>query len=556
MEIDTVALPVRLEAPPASPLPDSPEPGAKREAPTLCQACPFKLEIFEARQQAGYWKSKHQQAREREVKLQQEVEKLKAEVKKLKRQLFGQKSEKSSAGDRDGRAAKQDKSPRKRGQQPGQPGPRRRDTSQLDVKEEHYTLGEEQCRCSQCGLPFVEGPGSEVCEVIEIEVKAHKRRIRRQRYQPTCQCDHLPGIVTAAGPPKLIPKGRYGVSLWVTILLDKYAFLRPTHRLLEELRTYGIDLSLGTVTGGLKRLAPLFEPIQAEITRHNLSEELWHADETSWLVFIPFEGKVGPRWKLWVFQSRSAVDFVLDPTRKARVAEEYFQGVERGVLVVDRYSAYKAMAQVKEGKILLGFCWAHVRRDFLGVAKDWPGHEPWGLSWVEAIGELYHLNGLRLKAATPEEFASREEALRAAVEGMKTRREQELNQPELHPVCRKVLESLRNHWQGLTRFVANPQIPMDNNRAERSQRNPVCCRKQFSGSSALWSGHLAATLFGLFATLELWQLNPRKWLSAYLQACAEHGGKAPKDAARWLPWNLCDEQRAAWAALPRIHDTS
>ena len=108
-----------------------------------------------------------------------------------------------------------------------------------------------------CGLPFLEQEslGTEDSEVLEIEVKAHKRRIHRKRYKPSCQCP-LPKIITAPGPAKLIPKGRYGVSVWVQILLDKYCFLRPTHRLLEDLRTYGLDLSLGTVTGGLKKLAP------------------------------------------------------------------------------------------------------------------------------------------------------------------------------------------------------------------------------------------------------------------------------------------------------------
>jgi transposase len=527
----------------------------KERRPRVCEGCAFKAELFESRQQAGYWQSMHQQALTREEKLQQEVGQLRAEVHKLERQLFGCKSEKSGAGARDKAGAKGAKSPRKRGRQPGQPPPKRRSTSHLPVQEEHHTLPPEHCQCSRCGLPFREGFVTEDSEVIEIEVKAHKRKIRRQSYQPTCECDHLPGILTAPGPPKLIPKGLYGVSVWETILLDKYCFLRPTNRLLQDLKTHGLDLSLGTVTGGLKKLEPLFEPIADEITRHNLSESQWHADETSWPVFVVHEEKVGWNWKLWVFQSQTAVDFVLDPTRKARVPQEYFQGVERGVLVVDRYSAYKAMEQVKKGLILLAFCWVHVRRDFHGVAADWPEHAEWGLSWVEAIGELFHLNNLRLKA-TPEKLASRQKVLEVAVGQMEQRREQEMSQEDLHPVRRKPLKSLRNHWEGLTRFVKDRRIPMDNNSAERSHRSPVCGRKQFSGSSALWSGQLAAKLFSLFATLLLWQINPRKWLRAYLEACAEEGGKAPEDAARFLPWNLSDEQRAAWAELPFIQDSS
>jgi hypothetical protein len=78
-------------------------------------------------------------------------------------------------------------------------------------------------------------------------------------------------------------------------------------------------LALGTVTGGLKKLEPFFEPILAEIVRKNLEEDQWHADETRWRVFVDIEGKVGHKWYLWLVRSRSAVVFLLDPSRAARV---------------------------------------------------------------------------------------------------------------------------------------------------------------------------------------------------------------------------------------------
>ena len=281
-----------------------------------------------------------------------------------------------------------------------------------------------------------------------------------------------------------------------------------------------------------------------------------HADETGWRVFVPLEGKVGHNWKLWSFESSSAVALVLHPTREARVPEEFFEGVEAGVLVVDRFSSYKAMLHVKEGRILLAFCWVHVRRDFLGVAKDWSGSlEEWGHSWVKAIGELFHLNKLRLKAP-PKQFAVCDRALRAAVGRMAQRRDKELSDPKLHPVQRKRLKSLDNHWEGLTLFVDHPEIPMDNNQAERTLRGPVVARKGFYGSYAHWAGLLAAVLFSLFATLKIWQLNPRSWLTAYLEHCAKHGGEIPEDAERFLPWNLSDQERETLAQPPNVNDSS
>jgi transposase len=518
---------------------------------------PLQAENLELRQQAGYWKSAYERARKREEKLKQEVERLEAEVKKFKRIAFGRKSEKGSNKKDKASGGKKGKSPKSRGQQPGNPGPPRRDTQHLCVEEEFVELPEQECRCGSCGLPFEsqETLSTEDSEQIEIEVKAHKRLLRRRRYKPTCDCPDLPGIITAPGEPKLIPKGLYGISIWVTILLDKYCFLRPTNRLLEDLRTHGLDLALGTVTGGLKKLEPLFEPILAEIVRKNLDEDQWHADETRWRVFVDIEGKVGHKWYLWLVRSRSAVVFLLDPSRAARVPATHFAGVSKGILIVDRYAAYKAMVLVKEGKILLAFCWVHVRRDFLGFAKDWSKHEAWGLSWVSAIGELYHLNKLRLQADSSQ-FKERDDALRDAIERMAKRRDEELSQEDLHPAKRKLLKSLDNHWSGLTIFVDHPEVPMDNNLGERTLRAAVCARKFFFGSYSLWAGQLAASMFSLCATLEIWKINPRLWMTAYFEACAEHGGKPPPDAARWLPWHLNDEQSQAMAALPKVNNSS
>jgi transposase len=85
---------------------------------------------------------------------------------------------------------------------------------------------------------------------------------------------------------------------------------------------------------------------------------------------------------------------------------------------------------------------------------------------------------------------------------------------------------------------------MDNNLSERRLRGPALGRKNYYGSAALWSGRLAAGLFSILATLELWGLNPRLWLQWYLQNCAEAGGKVPEGIEPFLPWNLSSDRRA------------
>lgn len=421
----------------------------------------------------------------------------------------------------------------------------------MPVKEEWVELAQEARRCPHCGLAFAEAGGSEDSEQVEVEVRAYRRRYRRRKYRPRCGCAQLPAVVVAPPVPKLIPKGVYGISVWVSVLLDKYAFLRPTQRLVEDLKTHGLELSEGTIADGLGRLAPVFEPLMAGLVAHTLGERHWHVDETRWQVFEFVEGKVGFRWWLWVVKSASAVAFVLDPSRGAKVPEGFFGEAASGIMSVDRYAAYKVLSGVKAGRILLAFCWDHARRDFVHVGRDWPGQAPWGEAWLEAIGELFHLNGLRRAVLDdPVAFAPLDRAVREAVAGLAARTGAELAHRDLHPARRRVLESLKNHWEGLTVFVERPEIPMNNSEAERQIRGPAVARKNFYGSGAAWAGKLGAALFSLFATLDLWRLNPRLWLAAYLEACAAHGGKPPPDAASFLPWNLSEARRRELAAAP------
>jgi transposase len=394
-----------------------------------------------------------------------------------------------------------------------------------------------------CGLPWQAFPGTEDAVLLEIDVRPYRQVYRRRRYRPSCRCDAQPGIITAP-PPKVLLKSHLGTSVWITLLLDKYHFGRPTYRLLEDLRSHGLDLSLGTVTDGLRLLAPLFEPLYESLIEHQRQEHHWQADENRWLVFATLEGKVGHRWYLWAVQSEHTVVFLLDPSRAHDVPEAHLGPEAFGILNVDRYSAYKAMTQVKDGDILLAFCWAHVRRDFLAVARDWPCQQEWGLDWLKDIGELYYLNEQRLQAQQdPAAFAQCQQRPRAAVERTKQRCQRERGEPTLHPARRKVLDSLDEHWAGLTLFVDVWDVPMDNNAVERTLRGPVVGRKNYSGSGSLWSGWLAAMVFSVLHTVERWNLNARRWLTAYLEACAAAGGQARASLAQFLPWHMSDDEK-------------
>lgn len=353
-------------------------------------------------------------------------------------------------------------------------------------------------------------------------------------------------MVTAPPPDKLIPKSNIGISLWVLILQRKFEFFLPLHRIVAELRSHDLHLPTGTIIGGLRKLVPLFQPMYKALLEHNRQAKHWHCDETRWRVFVRRDDKAGFVWYLWVSVTEDSVAFLLDPTRAHDVPENHFGTKAEGIMNVDRYSAYKAMAQVKAGKIILAFCWAHVRRDFLAVLTGWPELTDWAWAWVEQIGTLYEHNDKRLTLQDDApRYAEADQVLRAHVEQMRQRCDRELAEPKLRLPQRKALTSLQEHWPGLTVFVDHPEIPLDNNEAERRQRGPVVARKNFYGSGSLWSGRLAAMLFSLFQTLQAWGMDTHKWLTAYLSDCAKAKGKPPPDWKRYLPWNMTLQEREA-----------
>ena len=109
------------------------------------------------------------------------------------------------------------------------------------------------------------------------------------------------------------------------------------------------------------------------------------------------------------------------------------------------------------------------------------------------IRTLYRLNDRRLAAERDSAaFRAADDGLRRAVAAMETRRETELAGVALATPCRKVLESLDGHREGLTRFVDDPRIPLDNSASERCDRGAAVARKDFYGSGAAWSGRRAA----------------------------------------------------------------
>jgi len=443
---------------------------------------------------------------------------------------------------------------RRRGQRRGSAGHGRRDYSHLDTREEVHDLPEGERVCRRCGQPYVRF-GEERCEQVDWEVRLVRVVHRRWAYRRGCRCP-VPGVVAAPPVPKAIPKGLFTVGFLARLVVEKFVLGRPVHRIAAALAYDGLEVAEGTVAGVFAALSVLLAPLAAAVSARNAEAGHLHADETSWRVFAEVEGKDSYRWWCWVFVGPDTTVFQIAKARSLAVLAEHLGvdvstgGLPEGrqlLLSSDFYTVYQSMGALDRVDSL--FCWSHIRRYFVRAGDAHPVLRPWMTGWLERIGGLYAAHSA-MAVAEPGSSTYRLAAaqLCAELNGIDAERRAQAARPGLHPAAAKVLATLDREWEGLARHKEFPDLPLDNNAAERALRRPVIGRKNYYGSGSVASAELASRVWTIAATAERAGLNVLAYLTDYLTACAQAGGKPPgaEALARFLPWEATETDLYSW----------
>jgi transposase len=88
---------------------------------------------------------------------------------------------------------------------------------------------------------------------------------------------------------------------------------------------------------------------------------------------------------------------------------------------------------------------------------------------------------------------------------------------------------LINNFEGLTYFIKDGEVPIDNNGQERLMRNPVIGRKTWYGTHSIKGAKTAAVLFSLVESCKLNKVNPREYFKDLVEII-HRGGPPP------TPW--------------------
>lgn len=457
----------------------------------------------------------------------------------FQRQVFDKTSEKKKSKENRGNnnADSQTNTKKPRGQKSGGKGHGRNQKSETNTVVEYIDIPG-GCDCGKCGKAYRLIPRTEASPLTEIEVSIFRTIFQRLIYVSQCDCEGKK-IRVAAPPEKLFARTEIGNTLWAWLLVQKFLHGMPQNRVLKQLSLWGLSLPAGTVTGGYKIISDLLEPLFEKLIKHCQGADFWNADETTWRVF----GQDKQRWWFWLIASEDTVVYLLDPSRSKKVPTEFFAGSE-GILLTDRFASYKGLQEA----IRKAWCWAHMRRDIYNIFKGVPQLKAWALAWLLEITQLYVLQHkvfvLWKEGITEgEQWEQSSAAVTLQVQKLQKLWEKELSKPNLHKEQAKVLRSFKRHWKGLTVFLEDPRIPLDNNRAERLLRNPVILRKNSFGSGAPWAGHFAAKIFSVFQTWLINGLDPQKLLLDYFTECSKTSGIPPPDLSQFLPWKMSEERK-------------
>jgi transposase len=217
-------------------------------------------------------------------------------------------------------------------------------------------------------------------------------------------------------------------------------------------------------------------------------------------------------------------------SRSAVTAKEVL-GEYHGNVVADGYEPYQIVARAGPDGVpryTLAFCWAHVRRKYVKAEPFAPACA----EVIDLIGKLYEverdlpnphaLTGVEREAALARILAVRREISAPVVDEIKKWAERQQGLPE--STFRKAIKYMLDLWQGLTVFLGNPWVPLDNNFVERQIRPLVVGRKNHYGSKSKRGTEVAALFYSLIETAQLRGEDPAEYLQrAALAAIAEPG---------------------------------
>jgi transposase len=418
-------------------------------------------------------------------RLQLELQLLKEQLHQRNQALFGTSSEKRS------RSAKNN------AEESAQPrtghGPKPQPS--LPIDEVLFELDEADRMCPKCGGGLVEMLGQfEEADVVDVVSREFRiKREKRQKY--VCSCGEC--IETALGSDKPIPGGRYSLAFAASVARDKYEDHAPLARQVKQMARSGLTVTSQTLWDQILALSRHLVPSHEALRQFVLEDTVVGMDETPWRLLAKGKTK---KWWVWSLCRPEAVYYEIAPTRST-VEIKALLGDYSGVVMCDGYSSYPSFVRGRDGPgdLVLANCWSHVRRYFVKAEPNYPVAQ----EMIDLIAQLYVLEA---GSDLEERKSIRQEKSKLIVEEIQAWLLLQRALPKSS--LGKAITYTSKLWSGLTRFVEDPRVPLDNNATERSIRGIAVGRKNHYGSKSQRGTEVAALYYSLVESAKLAGIDP------------------------------------------------
>ena len=393
---------------------------------------------------------------------------------------------------------------KKRGRPAGHKGEHRRAPLVIDRREQH-TLE----RCPQCDGPL-SAPLDERRRVVEdIEkttvvttehtISSHWCAACKKRVEPR---------VTDALPRSTIGNRALVLSSWL-----HYGLGQTTSQIVSVFDSlFHFPVSGGGLAQQWQRLGEILAPWYDAIAEQARASAVLNADETGWRV----NGKT--HW-LWCFTTPALTYYAIDPTRSGEVPRRLLAECFEGTLVSDFFSAYNTITSERQT------CLAHLLREIEKVSETNRSQEWAAFSKTlkrivkdairlsrredrESIGAPQDNEDPEPQAGgPPSPYARRVNAIHLRLDELISRSDWR------EPDCARLVKRLDKHRYPLFTFLDKPEVPFDNNRAERELRPAVIARKNSFHNTSERGAATQALLMSVYRTLKLRGLDPLETLA-------------------------------------------
>ena len=354
-------------------------------------------------------------------------------------------------------------------------------------------------------------------------------------------------IVKADRPPDLFGKTSLATAPLVsTIITGKFQNHLPLNRQIQYFKDNGVTLEENTLANWMIQASDDYlSVIYEELHKQLYQSHVLHADETPLKVIMKEDESDNKKSYMWVYRNgtaekdRQIILFDYEPGRHHYHPDNFLKDYS-GILVTDGYQAYHALERQRQDIKVAG-CWVHAKRKFAELVKA-VGEDhvdsTTAAQAVKKISEIFHLDNKLDDLPAYKRKKQRRLVVKPKVDAFFEWLKESVQKLPAHSHTANAINYCLNQEKYLRVFLRDPDVPMDNNAAERAIRPFTLGRKNWVITYSTKGAKASAVLYSIVETAKANNLKVFDYINLLLAEMSAHKNDPDKSYIKdLLPWS-------------------